>query len=86
MISHNAVSLSSDTLSPINHYNLFIMKQIKVVFIKVQRMLPNQNTPVYLAEQKFNVETENFIIPVPSMYQIMSVTEILPDVTITKDN
>jgi hypothetical protein len=62
------------------------MKQIKVVFIKVQRMLPNQNTPVYLAEQKFNVETENFIIPVPSMYQIMSVTEILPDVTITKDN
>lgn len=55
------------------------MKQFKVVFIKIQKVIPQQNSPVLLAEQLFTTESDKVDIPVPFGFQIMSVTELLPD-------
>jgi len=59
-----------------------MMKKFKVTFIKVQKVITGQNTPVVLAEQIIYSESDKITIPVPMDYSIMSVTEFLPEITL----
>lgn len=54
------------------------MKQFRATFIKIQKVIAGQNAPVIMAEQMFETEDNNIIIPVPNGFALMSVCEILP--------
>lgn len=58
------------------------MKKFKVTFIKIQKVIAQQNNVMILAEQIIESESETITIPVPVGFQILTVTELLPDVTL----
>lgn len=57
------------------------MKKFRVVFIKVQKILANQNQPVMFLEQTYLTGNKDVQINVPEGFAVFSVTELLPDVT-----
>lgn len=60
------------------------MKNFKVVFIKPHKIQSSNPGPAELAERYYKTDSGNIMILPPSGYVILSITEILPDVVLTK--
>lgn len=60
------------------------MQKIKVIFIKVTRVIGMKTQIPELIEQNFFTDKENFELPVPDGYAILSITRYLPDQTLIK--
>jgi hypothetical protein len=64
------------------------MKKFRVVCMKIEKFsIGKQNGPLVMTEQIINVTTKDnkIDIPCPLGMQLMTVTELLPDITISGD-
>jgi hypothetical protein len=57
------------------------MKKIRVTFIKIQKVYAAQTSPTILSEQTYITDNNNCQINIPEGFGVLSVCELLPDVT-----
>lgn len=60
------------------------MREFKVTFVKVEKIITKQTGPVQLAEQKYITDQDSFDIKCPDGFIVMSVIELLPTITVLK--
>jgi hypothetical protein len=84
--THCLVISSSDPLSPIKNYNSLIMKTFKITYIKKNKFSigSKPSGPVILSELIIKTDADTIDIPCPIDFEIMTVTEIQPDIIINK--